>query len=60
MSSCDYKIINDNGMVDLISCANRTEAIETYSLIYGYTKEYVKEHCIVKPIFTRSEKAKGE
>lgn len=45
---CDFEIINDNGAIDIITCKNRTEAIETYCLIYGYPKEYVKEHCIIR------------
>ena len=45
----EYEIINDNGTIDGIICKNRTEAIETYCLVYGYPKEYVKKHCIVRP-----------
>lgn len=45
----EYEIISDNGTIDRIICRSRTEAIETYCLIYGCPKEYVKEHCIVRP-----------
>lgn len=48
----DFEIINDNGTIDCISCRNRSEAIETYCLIYGYPKEYVKEHCIIRKTFS--------
>ena len=45
----EYEIISDNGTIDMIICKNRTEAIETYCLVYGCSKEYVKKHCIVRP-----------
>lgn len=47
----DFKITNDNGAIDFICCKNRTQAIETYCLIYGYSKEYVKKHCVIRKVF---------
>jgi hypothetical protein len=44
----EYEIISDNGTIGII-CRNRTEAIETYCLLFGCPKEYVKEHCTVRP-----------
>jgi hypothetical protein len=49
----EYEIISDNGTIDGIICKSITEAIETYCLIYGCPKEYVKEHCIVRPMHRR-------
>ncbi len=51
----DFEIVNDNGVIDIITCKNRTEAIKKYCLIYGCPKEYVKEHCVIrKTILSRS------
>ena len=47
----DFEIVNDNGMIDVITCDTRTKAIETYCSIHGYSKEYVKEHCIIRKTF---------
>jgi hypothetical protein len=44
----EFEIVNDNGQIDWITCKNRTEAIETYRLIYGFKNEYVKKHCIIR------------
>lgn len=44
----DFQILNDNGQIDIITCKNRTKAIETYCSIHGCSKEYVREHCIIR------------
>ena len=44
-----YEIIDDNGTVTNIFTKCRTMAIEIYCKKTGCPKEYVKEHCIVRP-----------
>jgi hypothetical protein len=50
-----YEIIDDNGTVTNIFTNCRTMAVEIYCQKTGCPKEYVKEHCIVRP-----KKMKGE
>ena len=47
----DFEIVNDNGQIDIITCKNRTKAIEKYCSIHGCSKEYVREHCIIRKTF---------
>lgn len=44
-----FEIVDDNGTITNIFAKCRTKAIEIYSQKTGCPKEYVKEHCIVRP-----------
>jgi hypothetical protein len=44
----DFEIVDDNGTITYICAKCRSEAIETYCKEKGCSKEYVKEHCIVR------------
>ena len=44
----DFIVIDDNGTGTSIRAECRTNAIETYCREKGCSKEYVKDHCVVK------------
>jgi hypothetical protein len=45
-----FKIIADSGKISIISADSRKQAIEKYRNRQGCSKEYVKDHCVVKKI----------
>ena len=44
----DFQIVDDNGTITYICAKCRSEAIEAYCREKGCSKEYVKEHCIIR------------
>lgn len=56
-----FRIVDDNGTITNIVAKCRTKAIEIYCQKKGCSKEYVKEHCIVRNHFADLDKmVKGE
>lgn len=43
-----FAVIDDNGSATFVTAECRTDAIETYCREKGCSKEYVKDHCVVK------------
>ncbi len=47
----DFKFTDDNGMTTYICAKCRSDAIEIYCREKGCPKEYVKEHCVIRPFY---------
>lgn len=46
----DYKFVVDSGRIAYICAESRKEAVEEFCKEYGVSKDFVKEHCIVKSL----------
>ena len=43
-----YRVIDDNGEITCICAKSRSEVIKIYCDKKGCSKQYVKEHCIIR------------
>ena len=46
--ACDFKFIMDCGSIIYICAESRKAAIEEFCKERGVSKDFVKEHCVVK------------
>lgn len=44
----DFKFILDNGRIVYVCAKSRKEAVEEFCKEHGCSKDFVKEHCVVK------------
>lgn len=48
MGNYDFKFVDDNGTISYVCAKCRSEAIEIYCREKGCSKEYVKDHVVIR------------